>query len=103
MLLETMPAWKAGSESEVTSQLDLKAIRWPLKARTGSLIVDDEEITIRAIVITQPDVDDRDAGRRIKLYQRRRKELAREVVVHPGSEQAGGEVSRRQTHSVVTL
>jgi hypothetical protein len=39
-------------ECEIASQLELQTVRRPFQARTGALIIDDEEVTVGPIDVT---------------------------------------------------
>ena len=48
---------KSRSKGEVSGQFELKTIRRSFQTTAACLIVDDEEITVGTIDVTQPDVE----------------------------------------------
>ncbi len=81
----------------------MKVVGRALKACPCALVVDDEEIAVRPVDVTQSHVNERKSRRGVELQQRGRQQLAREVVVHPAGKQTGGKVSFAQAPDVVTL
>ena len=53
---------------EVARELDLKAVGRALETSAGRLIVDDEEVAVRAVDVAQAHVDGGELRRRVQLY-----------------------------------
>ncbi len=87
-------------ESEVTGQLDLEAVRRTLQPHAGGLVIDDEQIAVRAVDIAQPHVYGGKACGGIELKQCRSKQLAQKVVINSARKQIRGEIALRQAHVV---
>src|SRR5262245_20298985 len=66
----------------------------------GRLVVDHEQIAVRAEDVTQPEVEARQLRRRVQLYEGRCEQPARKVVADASAEEARREIALRQSHAV---
>src|SRR5215510_2652610 len=67
------------------------------------LVVDHEQIAVRAEDVTQPEVEARQLRRRIQLYEGGSEQLARKVVANASAEEVRREIALRQSYTVVCV
>src|SRR5262249_12106183 len=78
-------------------------MRRAFQTAPGRLVVDHEQVAVRAEDVTQPEVEARQLRRRVQLYEGRREQLARKVVADASANEVRREIALRQSHAVVCV